>query len=96
MAHIPNYLILKRLQARGAVVHGCGSRRGRRNDKVSDVAKWGGARERKSFVYRFMHQGTMSVVQQNIDSSVLRWERNDPITAVLEQDVGDVMEIEEI
>eukprot|EP00957_Ditylum_brightwellii_P015120 1140045-Ditylum_brightwellii.AAC.1 len=49
MTCIPNYSILKGLQARGAVVHGCGSRRGRTNDEVSDVAKWGGARERKSF-----------------------------------------------
>eukprot|EP00957_Ditylum_brightwellii_P135920 10367183-Ditylum_brightwellii.AAC.1 len=69
MAHIPNYSILKRLQARGAVVHRCGSCRGRRNDKVSDIAKCGGARERNSFIYRFMHPDAMSVVQQNIDSS---------------------------
>eukprot|EP00957_Ditylum_brightwellii_P069682 5292055-Ditylum_brightwellii.AAC.1 len=96
MTRIPNYSILKRLQARGAVMHGCGSCRGRRNDGVNDVAKWGGARERKSFVYRFLHQDAMSVVQQTIDSSVLRWDRNDPITAVLGQDVGDVMEIKKI
>ena len=77
-------------------MHGCGSHRGRRNDGINDVAKWGGAKERKSFIYRLLHPDAMSVVQQNIDSSVLRWERNDPITAVLEQDVGDGMEIEEI
>eukprot|EP00957_Ditylum_brightwellii_P020899 1576041-Ditylum_brightwellii.AAC.1 len=73
MTRIPNYSILKRLQASGAVavVHGCGSCRGRRNDGVNDVAKWGGARERKSFVYRFLHSDAMSIVQQNIDSSVL-------------------------
>jgi hypothetical protein len=96
MAWISSYSILKRIQARGAVVHGCGSCRGRRNDRVSDVAKWGGARERKSFVYRFMHPDAMSIAQQNIDSSVLKWERNDPITAVSEQDIGDVMEMEKI
>eukprot|EP00957_Ditylum_brightwellii_P207751 15354390-Ditylum_brightwellii.AAC.1 len=63
MTRIPNYSILKRLQASRAVVHGCGSCRGRRIDGVNDIAKW---------------------------------ERNDPITAVSEQGVGDVMEIKEI
>eukprot|EP00957_Ditylum_brightwellii_P166701 12690109-Ditylum_brightwellii.AAC.1 len=66
MTQIPNYSILKRLQDRGALVHG------------------------------FLHLDAMSIVQQNIDISVLRWERNDPITAVLEQDIEDDMEIEEI
>eukprot|EP00957_Ditylum_brightwellii_P029585 2235782-Ditylum_brightwellii.AAC.1 len=60
MTRIPAYSILKRPQARGAVVHQCGSCRGRRNDRVNDVAKWNGAWERKSFIYRFLHPDEMS------------------------------------
>eukprot|EP00957_Ditylum_brightwellii_P028284 2136704-Ditylum_brightwellii.AAC.1 len=88
MAQISNYSILKRIQARGVVVHGYGSCRGHRNDGVNYIVKWGGARKRKSFAHRFLHPDVMSVVQQNIDSSVCRWERNYQITAVFEQGVA--------
>eukprot|EP00957_Ditylum_brightwellii_P075802 5761048-Ditylum_brightwellii.AAC.1 len=72
MAWIPNYSILKRIQARGVVVHGCGSCRRQRNDGVHNISKWVGVRERKSFVQRFLHPDAEFAAQENIDSSVCK------------------------
>ena len=49
MMRIPKYSIIKRFNARGCVVPGCGTRRGRRDDGIREVSKWGGERERKGW-----------------------------------------------
>eukprot|EP00957_Ditylum_brightwellii_P107125 8173379-Ditylum_brightwellii.AAC.2 len=55
MKIIHEYSILKRFQARGCVVPGCGTCKGRRDEGLRQVGQWGGHRERKSCGYRFIH-----------------------------------------
>eukprot|EP00957_Ditylum_brightwellii_P188544 14353930-Ditylum_brightwellii.AAC.1 len=43
----PNYLILKQIEARGAVVHGCGTHRGLREDGKYKAGKCGSSRLKK-------------------------------------------------
>eukprot|EP00957_Ditylum_brightwellii_P013333 1006932-Ditylum_brightwellii.AAC.1 len=50
LAQIPNYSILKQIKARRVVVHGCGTRRGRRQDDEYGVANWGGTRVKRRLV----------------------------------------------
>ena len=82
MTRIPTYSILKRLEVRGAVVHGCGTRRGRRNDGRRDVGNWGGARERKPLAERFMHPDAISAVEEGIEQSVFKWNGNEQMNVI--------------
>eukprot|EP00957_Ditylum_brightwellii_P033714 2555747-Ditylum_brightwellii.AAC.1 len=47
MMRIPQYSIIKHLNARGCVVPGCGTCRGHRDEEMNEVCEWGGHRRRK-------------------------------------------------
>eukprot|EP00957_Ditylum_brightwellii_P179922 13705897-Ditylum_brightwellii.AAC.1 len=55
MMRIPIYLILRRYRAIGCVVPGCGTRHGRRDEGIKQVASWGGHRCCKGNESRFIH-----------------------------------------
>ena len=56
MHRISNYSVLKRYSVRGVVVHGCGTRRGRRFDGSSGVKNRGGQRTTKPCSDSFIHE----------------------------------------
>eukprot|EP00957_Ditylum_brightwellii_P173196 13184873-Ditylum_brightwellii.AAC.1 len=56
MMRIPEYSILKYFNARGCVVPGYGTRRGRCDKGMNQVGEWGGHHRRKAWSYRFIHQ----------------------------------------
>eukprot|EP00957_Ditylum_brightwellii_P016540 1243649-Ditylum_brightwellii.AAC.1 len=71
---IPNYSTLKQIEARGVVVHGCGTCRGYREDGKYNTGKCGGSRLKKMIGQRFMHPGAVLAVDDAIKESVCKWE----------------------
>eukprot|EP00957_Ditylum_brightwellii_P193607 14743571-Ditylum_brightwellii.AAC.1 len=55
MTRIREYSIMKRFQARGCVVAGYGTCRGRSDDGIKTMGRWGGRRERKTWENTFIH-----------------------------------------
>ena len=76
MDRIVSYSIKKRFEVRGVVVNGCGTRRGRRYDGVRTVGKWGGRREKKSFVATFIHPDAEGALAASLSFSQALWEGN--------------------
>eukprot|EP00957_Ditylum_brightwellii_P187375 14270593-Ditylum_brightwellii.AAC.1 len=82
MDHIPNYLILKQIEARGVVFHGCRTCRGCREDGKYNAGKCGGSRIKKMIGQRFMHPDAVLAVADAIKENVCKWEG-----------IGQIMEI---
>eukprot|EP00957_Ditylum_brightwellii_P118180 9013913-Ditylum_brightwellii.AAC.1 len=55
MMRIPKYSILKRYNARGCVVPGCGTCRGQCDEGVNNIGGWGGKQCRQAHKTRFIH-----------------------------------------
>eukprot|EP00957_Ditylum_brightwellii_P033840 2564722-Ditylum_brightwellii.AAC.1 len=60
MTRIHEYSIKKRFQARGCVVAGCGTRRGRHDDGIKTMGSWGGQREWKTWEKKIIHSDAES------------------------------------
>eukprot|EP00957_Ditylum_brightwellii_P150004 11424209-Ditylum_brightwellii.AAC.1 len=69
MDRIPNYLILKQIEARGAVVHGCGTRRGHKEDGKYKAGKPRDSILKKMVEQRFMHPDAVLAVADAIKES---------------------------
>eukprot|EP00957_Ditylum_brightwellii_P192612 14664869-Ditylum_brightwellii.AAC.1 len=55
MTRVYEYTIMKRFQTRGCVVAGCGTHRGRRDNGIKTMGRWGGHQERKIWENKFIH-----------------------------------------
>eukprot|EP00957_Ditylum_brightwellii_P060900 4622605-Ditylum_brightwellii.AAC.1 len=66
MVQIMDDSILKQYSIQGIVVHGCGTRRGHMNEKRDIGEIRGGARSKKLFSPTFIHEDTISAVNESV------------------------------
>ena len=74
MNQIFDYTALKIFSARGVVIRGCGSHRGRRDDGTAQVGRRGGRMTKKKKAIGCIHPDAKAVLNKEVAASRARWE----------------------